>query len=80
MLHLLHESHFGISKTKARAGNVMYWPNIDHDIEKIIMQCSICEKYRSPNVKEELTQIEIPDLSFQNVSCDILDYGGYTVI
>lgn len=77
MLNFLHEAHFGISKTKARAKMVFYWPNMNQCIENMIQKCLICEKFRSNNVKEELTQYEVPDLPFHSVSCDILYFAGY---
>lgn len=36
MLQLLHESHFGITKTKARASQVIYWPGMNKNIEEMI--------------------------------------------
>lgn len=66
MLNLLHESHFGISKTKARARMVFYWPNVDQDIENMINKCAVCEKFRSINVKDEIIQYNIPELPFQS--------------
>lgn len=45
ILQLLHESHFEMTKTKARANQVIYWPGLSKDIENIISKCTICEKY-----------------------------------
>ena len=33
LLAMLHESHFGMEKTKARVCHVMYWPEISKDIK-----------------------------------------------
>ncbi|KAK2178575.1 hypothetical protein NP493_538g00010 [Ridgeia piscesae] len=33
MLKKIHEGHLGIEKCQARARQVMYWPNINNDIE-----------------------------------------------
>lgn len=76
MLNLLHEAHFGVTKTKERAKTLFYWPNMDNDIENLVGKCNICEKYRSANIKEEMICHEIPILPFQKIGCDILDYGG----
>lgn len=54
MLNKLHEGHFGITKTKLRAKDVLYWPTINKQIEKLILKCSICERYRNANVKDYL--------------------------
>lgn len=42
ILKQLHESHFGITKTKKRAKNALYWHGLDDDIEKMISACNIC--------------------------------------
>lgn len=33
MVKYIHESHFGICKSIARAKTVFYWPNMESDIE-----------------------------------------------
>lgn len=45
----LHSSHLGIEKTKKRARSLVYWPQIDTDIENIISKCLTCRKYRCSN-------------------------------
>ncbi|GBO00872.1 hypothetical protein AVEN_226932-1 [Araneus ventricosus] len=46
MLLLLHEAHCGVEKSKARARQVIFWPNNNDDIEKMISTCMVCERYR----------------------------------
>lgn len=43
ILAQLHYSHFGIVKTKALARSYMWWPKIDHDIEKLVSNCVSCK-------------------------------------
>lgn len=76
LLNKLHESHFGIDKTKARARQVVFWPGITKEIENFILSCSICEKFRSKNVREPLISHEIPELPFNKVGIDIFEFGG----
>lgn len=76
MLKLLHEGHFGQTKTKLRAREVIYWPGINSDIERMIENCKICEKYRCANTKNYLMPHEISLLPFYKISADILDHGG----
>ena len=47
MLSLIHESHFGIEKSKSHARELLYWPKIDADIERTIANCELCIKYRN---------------------------------
>lgn len=54
MLALLHESHQGIEKSKARAREVMYWPGMSRDTEDTITRCSKCAEWQRNNQKEPL--------------------------
>lgn len=76
ILGLLHESHMGITKTLARAKALFYWPNLNSEVERLVLKCRTCEKYRASNSKEPMIAHEVPDIPFQVVGCDILDYAG----
>lgn len=76
MLHKLHESHIGMTKTKLRARQILYWPGIDTDIENFISKCRTCEKYLPSNCKEPLIPHTPPDVPFEKVGCDILQVGA----
>lgn len=75
MLEQLHQSHFGISKTKSRAHELLYWPNMNEQIENIISKCHICQVNQSQNIKEPMVQSKLPNLPFTKVTCDILEYS-----
>lgn len=76
MLELIHEAHFGITKCKQRAREILYWPGMSSDIENVVSQCEICEKFRSSNCKQPLMPHPVPDRPFQRVAADIMDFGG----
>lgn len=40
----LHLGHLGSSKMKNLARSVVYWPNIDKDIENVTKECEACKK------------------------------------
>lgn len=42
MLKLIHESHFGVVKCKARAREILYWPGMTKDIELVVRRCEVC--------------------------------------
>ena len=49
VLKQLHSGHPGINRKKAIAGSIVYWPNIDSDIEKTIKSCVPCmEAQKNP--------------------------------
>ncbi|GBN08633.1 hypothetical protein AVEN_20913-1 [Araneus ventricosus] len=54
MLLLLHEAHCGVEKSKARAREVIFWPNINDDIEKTISTCMVCERLGPKQLKNLL--------------------------
>ncbi|XP_053685585.1 uncharacterized protein K02A2.6-like [Sabethes cyaneus] len=42
ILKQLHRGHQGIERMKAIARSVVYWPNIDNDIQDLVRRCDIC--------------------------------------
>ena len=44
MLDLIHESHLGIEKCKARARELLYWPRMLQQIESLISNCNVVIK------------------------------------
>ena len=82
MLALLHESHFGIEKTKSRARELLYWPSMCADIERIVSQCDLCVKYQNSHPREPLLSHDIPNGRFLKVAMDIMTFQsqGYLVI
>ena len=76
MLSRLHASHQGIERTKRRARQTIYWPNIDNDITNTCKCCSKCQKYLPSNQKEPIIHDEMPDRIFQHVASDFFQYAG----
>lgn len=74
MLEQLHEPHFGVTKTKKRATNSMYWPGINDDIEKMISACQKCQQNARRNQKEPMIAHEIPKRPFEKLACDIFEF------
>ena len=74
MLKTVHQGHFGIEKTKARARKVIYWPGMSNDIEQLIAKCSTCNTYRNKIPREPLLPHPIPERPWQKVASDIFEY------
>lgn len=74
ILKLLHESHFGIVKTKQRARSTVYWPGLMSDIEDMVSKCTVCERFQNLNCKEPMIKHEIPEIPFNKIACDILEF------
>ena len=42
MLEIIHEGHLGVEKCKPRARKVLYWLNMNNDIEELALRCETC--------------------------------------
>ena len=60
VLGKLHKGHFGIDRTKLRAKDTVYWPEINTDIEALIKSCELCQEYRCRNNKDLVLARELP--------------------
>lgn len=74
VLKQLHETHSGITKTKKKARNAVYWPGMDDQIEKMISTCRTCQVNANKNQKEPLIAHTIPKRPFEKVACDIFHF------
>ena len=45
VLQVLHRSHMGITKTLDRARSTFFWVGISKDIDNVIGNCEVCQKY-----------------------------------
>ena len=73
-LSKLHVGHFGIVKTKKRARQTVYWPNMSKDIERICSRCETCLSNRTANKKEPMFLRDVPSRPYEMIASDILNY------
>lgn len=76
----LHDSHFGIEKTLARARKLYFWPGMNTQLKEMIASCNICEKFKRNNQKEPLIQEQNPKYPYHIVSMDLFEYAGRNFI
>ncbi|KAJ1525507.1 hypothetical protein ONE63_010315 [Megalurothrips usitatus] len=74
VLHLLHEGHQGMVRSKALASQTVFWPGISKDIEDFVSQCHVCNRHAPLQRKTEIVLREIPELPYEVIACDILDF------
>ncbi len=67
----LHTGHIGIEKTKARARETMYWPNINSEIADLIQNCATCQEYQNQHSSEPALKHDIPDTPWTKVGTDL---------
>ena len=76
VLDLIHESHLGIEKCKARARSTVYWPGMSRDIHDTVAKCPICLTHRHKNQKEPMIPHSIPDRPWQKLGSDVFEHKG----
>ena len=76
MLGLIHESHFGIEKSKSRARELLYWSKMGADIERTVANCELCIKYQNNHQREPMVSHDILNERFLKVGMDILTFKG----
>ena len=69
----LHAGHRSIKGSKARARLVVYWPQIDNDIENSCRSYQECEKDRPSNPAQPLKHLPAPNYTFEFISADWFD-------
>ena len=76
LLKCIHEGHMGIEKSKARARTCVYWPDMYSDIENVVKQCAVCNKYANTNRKEPLLPHPVPTHPWEKVGVDYITLDG----
>ena len=80
ILGKIHEGHMGIEKCKRRGREVVYWPDINDDIECMVRKCSTCLKYSNKQQREPLIPHELPNYPWQKIGSDLFMDQGKTYL
>lgn len=70
VIEKLHESHFGIAKMKSMARSVVWWPNIDKQLEEKSKYCKFCAETKDNPIRMELTPWPWPSQPWQRIHAD----------
>ena len=73
----LHASHQGLTRTKARARQVVYWPKMTTDIDLVVRQCQVCREAQASLPKEPPMNDRNPRLPFECTSADLFSCQGH---
>ena len=72
ILKELYVAHQGIDRTKRRARETAYWPNIDKDIAQAVSNCDVYRQRLPSQSKEEMLEEEQqPTRPFECVGADL---------
>ncbi|XP_046619689.1 uncharacterized protein K02A2.6-like [Neodiprion virginianus] len=81
VIEKLHESHFGIVKMKSLARSVVWWPNIDKNLEDKSKYCKWCVESKDNPIRMELTPWPWPSQPWQRLHADFAGpYLGQTYL
>ena len=79
ILNLIHEGHLGLTNRKLRAKETVYWPGLNDQLEKFILNCQLCLKYSQSKCKQtprmSLGQ-EVPAFPWIKIATDIFHFEG----
>ena len=49
---MIHGGHLGLGKCKLRCKDMVYWPGINKQLEKLVLNCELCLKYSKAKSKQ----------------------------
>lgn len=70
VLRELHSTHMGMSKTKALARSIVWWPNMDKNIEQMVSACLECQAHANDPAKITDHSWKYPDGPWKRVHVD----------
>ena len=56
-LQLIHKGHLGLGKCKLRAKDTVYWPGLNDQLEKLVLNCELCLNIPIPNASRNQTSL-----------------------
>ena len=70
ILEQLYSNHMDIEKMRLFARELVYWGNMNADIENLIKQCATCLKYQQTQPQEKTLPYEVPYQPWELVGTD----------
>ena len=67
----MHMAHLGTSSMLRRAREIVYWPNMNSEIQQMAESCDICQNMTPRQCKEPLIPRDKGSRPWQNVGCDL---------
>ena len=78
VLKLIHKGHLGLNKCM-HTKDTVYWPGLNDQLEKLVLNCELCLKYSHSKCKQEpslsLGQ-EVPLYPWTKLVTDIFHFEG----
>ena len=77
ILTVIHKGHLGLGKCKLQCKNMVYWPGINEQLEKLVWNCELCLKYSKSKIKQAPNMSlgeEVPIHPWAKVATDIFHF------
>lgn len=74
MLRRVHEGHLGIERCKRRARDVMFWPGMARDVERVVRRCAACALHAPRPRRQPLALHDVPAAPWHKLASDIFEY------
>ena len=79
ILKLIRECYLGLTKCKLRAKETVYWPGLNDQLEKLVLNCQLCLKYSHSKCKQAPGMSvghKIPAFLWTKIATDIFYFEG----
>ena len=73
---IVHRGHPGAESTKRRARDIVFWPTMSRDIDRVVLSCSVCNSQKPHQQRESLQSHPVPELAWSTVATDIFEWDG----
>ncbi|UYV77512.1 K02A2.6-like [Cordylochernes scorpioides] len=73
ILDKLHAGHFGITKTRLRAREAVWWPGISEEITESVRKCSVCIQ-EAVSKHEPLIPTNFPTRPWKKIGMDLFKF------
>ena len=75
----IHNSHLGLNKCKLWGKEAVYWPGLNDQLEKLVLNCQLCLKYSNSKKKQGANLAlghEIPLFPWTKLATDYFHFEG----
>ena len=79
ILNQIHDSHLALNKCKLQAKQTVYWPGLNDQLGKLVLNCQLCLKYSNSKKKQETNLslgLEIPLFPWTKLATDLFHFKG----
>ena len=79
VLKFINEGDLGLKKWKLHAKEIVYWPGLHDQLEKLVLNCELCLKYSQFKCKQKPTmslEQEIPLHPWNKPATDLFHFEG----